>query len=266
MRYSIIIPHYHKGSNSTWLLDNALASLAAQEPDLLTHTLVIDDASPAENKNNDLNQLRKKYGFVLIWKRQNTGYSAVVNLGLKLSRKHGYEAAITLNNDVEIQTPLTRVCDQDFASDPLLDVIGALLYFPNGKVQHMGYTVRGVQTPIDHHGAGMPDATHPRSYVFGVTGACQVIRLGRNERKYDERYPLGYEDVAYCYDTWMSGRRVFYDPQLIGIHHESATRGYGMGERETRSRILHLQDVKKWELKKVYQRVAEANDWLQSER
>jgi GT2 family glycosyltransferase len=229
---------------------------------MLTHTLVIDDASPDKSKYSDLNNLRKKYGFVLIWKKDNTSYSSVINLGMKLSRKYGYDAALTLNNDIEMQSPFREVCDENFDRDPKIEVIGALLYFPSGKVQHMGYTVRGVETPIDHHGAGMSDADHPRSYVFGVTGAYQVIKL--TDRKYDELYPLSYEDVAYCYDTWRTGGRVFYEPRIVAVHHESATRGYGMGERETLSRIRHLEQIKTWDLKKVHDQVAALNRAPQS--
>ncbi len=46
---------------------------------------------------------------------------------------------------------------------------------------------------------------------------------------------MGYEDVDYCLRAWEAGYRVIYWPEAACYHHESATRGTEVGERERAS-------------------------------
>ena len=53
--------------------------------------------------------------------------------------------------------------------------------------------------------------------------------------EFDERYPMGFEDVDYCLRAWEAGYEVVYEPAARLHHHESATRGSVQGERELAS-------------------------------
>jgi glycosyltransferase involved in cell wall biosynthesis len=70
--------------------------------------------------------------------------------------------------------------------------------------------------------------------VIAVTGACMYLRRDLLDTlgPWDERYPMGYEDVDYCLRAWDAGRSVRYEALSTLTHLESPTRGAKQGKRE----------------------------------
>ena len=100
---------------------------------------------------------------------------------------------------------------------------------------------------FDHRYRFKPDDWGPAGIpgpALAVTGACMYIKREAIERVglFDERYPMAYEDVDLCLRAWQAGMRVLYFPAATLFHHESVTRGTGVGERERESQRLF------WEL------------------
>lgn len=256
MKLCVLIPFWYKGKNTEWLTEQCLDHLAEVEPGLMDHVCILDDASP--NSEQYLKDMSKRRGIFWHRKDYNTSYSANVNTGLKLAESLGYNFALTMNNDVFMKTPFVERAEERF-NDPHLNVLGCRLYYPNGIIQHQSFSIKPDRT-INPHGAGQFDTAglHPSEYVFGVTGAFQIIRL-KPLFLYDESYPLAYEDVEYCARQWLSCYRVFYDRDIVGIHCESATRGKDIGAKELASMKVFRRDLDKWNLNYIYERIHEAN-------
>jgi GT2 family glycosyltransferase len=199
----------------------------------MARVIVSDDNSGAEH----LAALKAIAGIdVVVEAERNGGFAANVNRGLSASRA-GHDVVV-LNSDIEA-LPSWLECLQ-YAAYRYADggIVGAQLQYPDGRIQ-FGGTVRNQDQPewFDHRyrfkpaGWGPADQTSPG---LAVTGACMYVRREVIERigELDERYGMAYEDVDWCLRAWQAGFRVLYFPSAQLIHHESATRGMVVGERE----------------------------------
>jgi GT2 family glycosyltransferase len=199
----------------------SVAHTAARQTELV----VIDDGSPAAELYDD------RLDAELIRKPENTGFSATVNVGLRRALEQDRDAVL-LNADVVLQTPgwVSVMRHQHRLGGPgLASVVGALLLYPSGLVQHAGIFMSLLTRGLDHFykfGPGdLPEAQVPRSCP--VTGALQFIRHEclATVGLYDEAFKLGWEDVDYCIRVLLSGRECVYQPAIRALHHESAFRG-----------------------------------------
>jgi O-antigen biosynthesis protein len=158
-------------------------------------------------------------------------YSAINNLAV---RESGGELVCLLNNDTEVihadwlQEMVTQLLR------PRVDVVGAKLLYPDGRVQHAGDLV-GVGGIANHAHAWL-DGDAPgycgRAIVAqefsAVTGACLLTRRSRylelgglDERK----LPVAFSDIDYCLRVREAGGRVVWTPHAKLVHHESVSRG-----------------------------------------
>jgi len=140
---------------------------------------------------------------------------------------------VFLNNDVEIVSPNWLSELSSWACRPDIGCVGALLLYPNGKVQHAGVTlgIGGVgahvfrgQVPTSNWADLGP---HTLRNVSAVTGACLAIRsdLFRRIGGFDEKnLAVAFNDIDLCLKARSLGLGNIYVPQAQLIHHESATR------------------------------------------
>lgn len=246
------------------MLDQCLASIKKHEPSLLQYTYVVDDASPMPNTQDHLLKLNNKYGNKSIFRPTNSGYSVTVNRGLKWLEMKKVEAVLTLNSDCEVTTPFLESVTKIFRYDPLITVIGARLLYPSGKIQSAGQTVPKAGYVQEHHKMLYPHdntATGKPCYVHSVTGAMQFFRTTAGV--YDERFKMAYEDVEFCMRQWEAGKRVFYQPQIQGIHREGATRGRFPSARELESIDVFDECRRLYALDEHHKTIDELNRKLQ---
>jgi GT2 family glycosyltransferase/glycosyltransferase involved in cell wall biosynthesis len=172
-------------------------------------------------------------------------YSAACNLG---ARAASGEMLLFLNNDVEVTDPdwLTELVHT--ALVPGVGVVGTMLHYPDGRLQHAGVVVGMHVCGLVFHGAspggwgvfGAPDL--PRNWL-GIMGACQLVRREVFERVggFDETYRLANSDIALCLRAWKAGYRTVCTPYAALIHHEGATRGWSNPEEDLRRSILDIR-------------------------
>jgi GT2 family glycosyltransferase len=108
-------------------------------------------------------------------------------------------------------------------------VVGGLLLYPTGLIQHAGIYFSLLTRTFDHlykYGPGnLPEALKMR--VAPVTGAFQYIR---NETLqliglYDEKFHMAHEDVDYCIRVFLAGLQCVYNPNVRAYHFEAMFRG-----------------------------------------
>ena len=137
------------------------------------------------------------------------------------------EAVLFLNDQVEIIEPdwLRRM--QRFLDLPGTGAVGAMLYHPDGELEHGG--IETDQEWIASHvtrSFGLDGVPGIRD-VSAVTGACllttraAIARLGG----FDDAIPTRYGDVDFCLALRQAGYRVLQAADVRLKYHASATRG-----------------------------------------
>jgi GT2 family glycosyltransferase len=188
--------------------------------------MVIDDGSPNRELVNALlcwEALENQTRFELRIKHENEGFSKTVNVGMRTALQRG-QNALLVNADVEFfRDDWLKAMEGNQA-----DVVGALLLFPNGLVQHAGVYFSVITRAPDHIYRMAPrtlaQVHEPR--ICPVTGALMLIKHATMEKigVFDEGFGMGFEDVDYCYTAFREGLTCAYEPSAQAIHHESVFR------------------------------------------
>lgn len=192
--------------------------------------LCVDDGSPERELVADLEQASARLKFELVRKEENSGFARTVNIGLNRCIEEGRHAVL-LNADMEITKPgwLTHFLATTDDRHQKAAVVGALLLFPSGLIQHAGIYFSLLTLSFDHrfkYGPGnLPEALEKT--VCPVTAAFQFIRHDTltDVGVYDENFRMGWEDVDYSIRVFLAGKRCVYNPNVRGYHHEMMFRG-----------------------------------------
>lgn len=147
------------------------------------------------------------------------------------------EVFVFLNNDTIVLSPdwleqLTRP-----ALDPAAGAIGALLTFPDGRVQHAGVVI-GIGQDAGHFGALVDpeapswlDRTRHAHETTAVTAACMAVERRKFEAVggFDAVHlPIEFNDTDLCLRLAERGWVSRYLPSVRLVHLESASRGSAM--------------------------------------
>lgn len=271
MKFSVVIPNVTKKLDKFHLLKSCVESFR-QFHGMDTELIIVDDCSNKEFIPM-IEELCLRYEATLILKEKNEGFSKTVNFGI---RKASGDFIFLLNNDVVFQKPVLPEIEQSFMVDDQIGIVGCLLFYPNGTIQHGGIARMGYQfTHLGwhRHPSATPDVFHEK-YLIGVTGAAFAIRKKAVDEigYFDEDFFLACEDTQYCLRAWQKGWRVFYNPKAQAIHVEGGTRGSTNQQKLSQSidtRNWYLEELKtndkfqKWikavNLHEIDRRVNEAN-------
>ncbi|MER3440830.1 MAG: glycosyl transferase family 2 [Gemmataceae bacterium] len=156
-------------------------------------------------------------------------HSALCNAGAQRAQS---ELLVFLNDDTEVVSPDWLFALAEQALRPEVGAVGALLYYPDGRIQHAGIALgRGlgampIQAALLADGLDRGTAFLIRN-VSAVTGACMMLRrdVFRAAGGFDEHtFPTSFNDVDLCARISALGLRIVYTPLAQLIHWESATR------------------------------------------
>lgn len=216
--------------------------------------IVCDDHSPLQTELHNVLDRFKVKKMVL---KERGNYSKMVNQGTKVVKSLGGSGIITVNNDIEHKTKFLDHLDELCEVDPLIQVIGPQLYYPDGKTQHGGVEVISAHNYCRDVARGEYLCLMPSRFCHHVTGAWQFIKLDGLDRRYDERFNFGFEDVEFTMRLWEDGKRSFFTNKVSHIHHESASRGKIMGKKELENTKLFQEQT--FDFKKINDYIDEAN-------
>ena len=153
-------------------------------------------------------------------------YSAINNFAEVEARG---EVLGLVNNDVEVISPgwLEELCGH--ALRPDIGCVGAMLYYPDNRIQHAG-VVLGIRGVAGHEhrfcargSGGYFDRLRVVREVSAVTGACLFVRretyraVGGLDA---EAFPVTYNDVDFCMKVRGLGFRNLWTPFAELYHHE----------------------------------------------
>jgi GT2 family glycosyltransferase len=121
----------------------------------------------------------------------------------------------------------------EYAHQPGIGAVGPKLYYPDGRLQHVGVAVGvcGVAAHLLHQQPGGAQGCGGIAVTVrncsAVTGACSLMRrqIFQEFGGYDETLAIDYNDVDLCLRLGRAGYRIVFTPHARLFHHESGSFG-----------------------------------------
>lgn len=173
-------------------------------------------------KNNAITVVNLEGGF---------NFSRTCNFGAQQS--HG-QYLVFLNNDTEVLSPEWIENLLEHAQRPEIGMVGCRLWFPNGRLQHVGVILS--ERDIAFNACYNQDPTRDiftNIYVSNirncaaVTAACVMIEKQKfaTVGGFEEKLRITYNDVDICLKLLKKGYINLYTPYAELYHHESISVG-----------------------------------------
>lgn len=225
-RVALIIPT----RNRVQLLRQCIESILAKTSYPNYEIVVVDNGSDEPETLSYLENLQRR-GIRVLPYHQPFNYSAINNFAV---RQTDAELIGLLNNDLEVINNdwLDEMVSQ--AVRPEIGCVGAMLYYPNDRIQHAGIII-GLGGVAGHAFRDFPrgapgyfNRARLAQNYNAVTAACLVIRKAIFEKVHglDEKaLSVAFNDVDFCLKVRAAGYRNLWTPFAELYHHESASRG-----------------------------------------
>ncbi len=218
-KVSVIIPTIGttKHRSTTRLVDEAVASLrkaTSHNIEVIAVTTGVIDPIPGVDHQ-------------VVYDTTNFNFAEAINLG----RAHATgEYLLLLNDDTSVSGPDPLAAMLEIAQIPGVGITGAMLTYPDGRIQHAGIVM--LPTGPHHiHIAKSGDypgyfgsTLTPRNYS-AVTAAAMLVRTDLFDELggFDTTFARDYNDVDFCLRARERGMRVAWTPYAHFIHHEGSS-------------------------------------------
>ena len=222
----VIIPTRDRADLLRTCVESALASTAYDN----FECIVVDNQSTETETLDYLEELRSRQGVRVLEYDAPFNYSRINNWAV--AQCDG-ELVCLLNNDIQVIDPgwMTELAGQ--ALRPGIGAVGAMLYYPDGTIQHAGVVLGlgGIANhlyshqPVGYQGHGARALVSQN--LSAVTGACLMVRRAIYESigGLDEKLEVAFNDIDFCLRLQEAGFRNVWTPFASLVHHESASRG-----------------------------------------
>ena len=219
-KVSIIIPTKDKAK----LLRACIESIR-ENTNYSNYELIIVDNSSIEPETKDLLAQYESEGVSILKYPGVFNYSAICNFA---ATKAPGEYLCFLNNDSEVVSKKWLSSMVEHASRSSAGLVGAVLSYPNGSIQHTGIAL-GYTGIAGHPYRGQSkDDCVPKScfQVSAVTFACALIATKKfwGIGTLDESFPSGFNDVDISIRSSNHNYKNMVCVKAELIHHEAQTR------------------------------------------
>lgn len=223
---SILIP-----SSDNWMtLKKCLDSIKSLTAYKNYEVIIIENNSVKDETFAFYDSLKNEKNIsVVVWKDE-FNFPAINNFGAKSAKGDYY---ILLNDDTEIISPKWIEEMLMYAQRKDVGAVGAMLYYPDGKIQHAG-VVLGMRGVADHShkffprgSLGYANRLVAAQNLSCVTAACLMVsrKVFMQVNGLDDAFEVAFNDVDFCMRIRESGRLIVWTPYAELFHYESASRG-----------------------------------------
>ncbi|WP_048190924.1 glycosyltransferase family 2 protein [Methanobacterium sp. SMA-27] len=215
---SIVIPNY----NGIHLLKECLDSIQKQDFPFY-EVIIIDNAS----KDKSVEYLEENYPeFTLIINKENLGFAAAVNQGIKASNA---EYIFLLNTDVELEINCISNLLNCIKKENNIFVVSSKMiqYHDRYKIDDAGdeYSILGWTKKV---GEGKStDLYNKKREIFSACAGASIYRktVFNDIGYFDENFFAYMEDVDISYRAKIYGYKCIYCPKAVVYHIGSAASG-----------------------------------------
>ena len=252
-RCSVIIPLYGRLDYVEYQLALFSAHPGAAEVELI---YVLDEPARRREAQYLFTSVRERFAlpFKAVLLSDNVGFAPASNIGLRHATG---DFVAFLNSDVFPGTPdWLEQLTQRLECDPGIGVIGPMLLFEDGSVQHRGMVFQRLPEFGDlyfgiHHDKGMrPPRSREAQTQISITGACMVMRraLATRLEGFDEAFVIGdFEDSDLCFRAQELGYRCVVDTSVELYHLERKSQASsGLGWRMNLTVYNAWQHDRRW--------------------
>ena len=194
--------------------------------------LIVDNQSSEAKAIGYMQKLERDHKNIRILKYDKPfNYSAINNYAVTKAKG---EILGLINNDTEVITPnwLTEMVSH--AIRPEIGCVGAMLYYPDGTIQHAGVIV-GLHGLADHAFKGVKNIIQNDSFSIlkstrnpkAVTAAVMLIgkKLFTHKNGFNSQFfPIEFSDTDLCLRIYCAGYKNLITPHAELFHHESKSR------------------------------------------
>lgn len=193
--------------------------------------LIVDNQSKDPRVINYFKQLTQNHNNIQVLSYNKPfNYSALNNYA---ARKTKGEILGFINNDTEVITPHWLNIMVSHAIRPEIGAVGAMLYYPDGSIQHAGVKIEGKIIDNDYKG----DSKEKDKQTFNllnsirnplaVTAAVLLVKkiLFNKTGGFDsKKFKIEFNDVDLCLKLIKERKKNIWLPHVELIHYESKTR------------------------------------------
>lgn len=206
-------------------LETCLPSLVSQSYRPL-EIIVVDNAS-----TDDSAAVVSRFGVRWLPLQRNVGLAPALSRGAQVAAG---EHLLFLNNDMRFHENFVESMVTEIVRDPVVFSVDALQYDWEGRKQVHLATRLGKKSRAN----SICYAVVPTLYIYQessgspttVLAACAASMLVRKSMffalgGFDERLPLGYEDVELCWRAWVRGWKSVFVPAAVCWHRVGGSSG-----------------------------------------
>ena len=203
MKFSYVIPSINQ---TKMLINDCIDSLLKHENLAGDEIIVVDDGSPSHIQSVVKAECERR-GVTVILRPANGGFPIAANEGIRAATG---DVVVMVNNDVQFIEPVKKKIIASFERDSKIGIVGSLLLYPHGTIQHGGIVAVG-NGGFTHRGwHRKPEEVSDfckGSYLIGVTGALFAMKRPMLNQigLFNEKYFLSCDDTEYCLRAWANG-------------------------------------------------------------
>ena len=216
--------------------------------------VIVDNASDAL----DYKKLEEvKAQAVILRSEENLGFSGGNNVGIRYAIAHLADYIMIINNDTTVEPNAISIMMNAIRQEGI-DVVSPkiLQYYDHSKVNYAGGSLAPLKGGICIWGLGKKDQGqyNQKQKITFVHGCCTLaaVQTWKDVNLMDERYFLYYEDVALSNSFRSAGKNMWYWPDAVIYHKESAsTKKYSANYQYylCRNRLMYIKEYIKFPVK-----------------
>jgi GT2 family glycosyltransferase len=208
-----------------------LPSLASQSFKLL-EIIVVDNCSSDESA-----EVAKSLGVRWLPLEKNLGLAPALNRGAANAKG---DLVLFVNNDMRFDPGFVAALVEPLDRDKEIFATDGMQFNWDGTVRgHLAARLANVRPKRDSSTELVPglyfyqQEETENSPVFMASAACMMVRktIFQELGGFDDRLPLGYEDVEICWRAWVRQRKTLYVPVAICWHRIGSSVGSLEGAR-----------------------------------
>lgn len=194
-------------------------------PSLKSQSLNPEEIIVVDNRSSDdSSEAARNHGARWLPLEDNVGLAPGLNRGAAAAKG---DFLLFVNNDMRFDRGFVAALAEPFERHENIFATDGMQFNWDGSTRgHMATrltTIRPKGRTATELVPGLyfyPKEAFAESPVFMASAACMMVRRSLFEALggFDERLPLGYEDVEVCWRAWLRGWKVLYVPSAICWH------------------------------------------------